>query len=106
MLRRKVILRKESSVMKSILLVFFFFLSVGLAADEGAAKLNGYCPVAYVEMGKAIKGEAKFASANNGSKWLFVNSDAKSMFEKDQKSMTDKAIANWTKAKENANNLN
>jgi len=46
-----------------------------------APALHGYCPVAYVEMGKAVKGDPKLASVNHGRRYLFANADAKKMFD-------------------------
>ena len=56
------------------------------AAKEGKsvpAALQGYCPVAYVAMGKAVKGDPKFSSVHEGHRYLFTNADARKMFEAD-----------------------
>ncbi len=46
-----------------------------------APAIGGYCPVAYAAVGKAIKGDPKFASMHDGHKYLFVNADAKKAFD-------------------------
>jgi len=43
--------------------------------------LNGYCPVAYVAMGKALKGDSKIWSDLDGHRYYFANADAKQMFD-------------------------
>ena len=44
--------------------------------------LGGYCPVAYVAMNQAVKGDLKFAMKHKGRRYLFVNADAMKMFKK------------------------
>jgi len=48
---------------------------------EGEAALGGYCPVAYVAMGKAVEGKEKFASEYEGHTYYLANAKAKKMFE-------------------------
>ena len=48
-----------------------------------APAIGGYCPVAYVAMNKAVKGDPKFSSTADGHRYLFSNTDAKKMFEMD-----------------------
>ena len=45
------------------------------------AALDGYCPVAYVAMHKAVKGDPEVSLDYEGKHYLFVNVDAKKMFE-------------------------
>lgn len=45
--------------------------------------IDGYCPVAYVAANKAIKGKPEYLSTYNGIDYLFINADAKAMFDKD-----------------------
>jgi len=45
--------------------------------------LDGYCPVAYVAANKAIKGKPEYLSTHNGIDYLFINADAKAMFDKE-----------------------
>ena len=47
--------------------------------------LDGYCPVAYHAVGKPVKGKREFASKYNDVWYFFVNSDAKSVFDKNPK---------------------
>lgn len=50
---------------------------------SGTAALSGYCPVAYAKMGKAVPGDAKFASEFNGQTYFSSSSEAKKMFDKE-----------------------
>ncbi len=50
-------------------------------AKPAPLALQGYCPVAYVAMGKAVKGDAHFSSTVDGHRYLFANADAKKMFD-------------------------
>ena len=55
-----------------------------VAGDEhptGDVALNGYCPVAYAAMGKAVEGQSKFASAYQGRTYYLANGKAKKMFD-------------------------
>lgn len=52
------------------------------AADAHGLALDGYCPVAYVEMDKAMKGDKAIVATYMGQKYLFANRDAKKMFDK------------------------
>ncbi len=51
----------------------------GQAAHEPA--LGGYCPVAYIAMKTATKGDPSQKSTYKGQTYLFANADAKKMFE-------------------------
>lgn len=42
--------------------------------------LGGYCPVAYIEVNKAVKGDAKYSVTRAGHTYLFVNADAKKLY--------------------------
>jgi YHS domain-containing protein len=53
---------------------------VGAAGKEAA--IGGYCPVAYVKMGKAVKGDARWSSERDGQTFLFSAAQAKEMFDK------------------------
>lgn len=52
-----------------------------LSAKNHKTAMAGYCPVAYVEMNKAIKGDAQHQSTVGGDTYLFANADAKKMFD-------------------------
>lgn len=55
-----------------------------VSAGENASaevELDGYCPVAYAAMSKAVKGDAQFASEYKGKTYYLANGDAKKMFE-------------------------
>lgn len=45
--------------------------------------LEGYCPVAYFAVDKAIKGKPEFASTYKDVTYYFVNADAKAAFDKE-----------------------
>lgn len=51
------------------------------ARSTHAPAIGGYCPVAYVAMNKAVKGDPKFSATADGHRYLFSNADAKKMFE-------------------------
>jgi YHS domain-containing protein len=52
-------------------------------AGEKHAEYDGYCPVAYVAMGKAVKGDPDVTAEFAGHKYVFVKAEAKTMFEAD-----------------------
>jgi YHS domain-containing protein len=43
--------------------------------------LEGYCPVAYFEAGKPVRGKAKYASTHNDVTYYFVSNGARKMFD-------------------------
>lgn len=43
--------------------------------------LEGYCPVAYFAVDKAVRGKPEYASTHNDVTYHFVSDDARSMFE-------------------------
>ena len=45
-------------------------------------EVAGYCPVAYVEAGKPVKGSAEYASVRDGKTYWFVNEGARDLYEK------------------------
>lgn len=49
-------------------------------STDGVA-LDGYCPVAYVAMNQAMKGDPQHKSAHQGHTYHFANADAKKMFD-------------------------
>ena len=55
--------------------------SAATSKSSHAPALQGYCPVAYVAMGKAVKGDPKISSTYEGHRYLFANADAKKMFD-------------------------
>ena len=66
-------------------------ISAGTVSAASAAKdaksshtaLQGYCPVAYVAMNKAVKGDPKISSLVEGHRYQFSNADAKKVFDMD-----------------------
>jgi len=69
----------------SVILLVVAAMPLALAGDHAAsdAALGGYCPVAYAVMGKAVKGDPKFASEFEGETFYLANAKAKKMFDKD-----------------------
>ncbi len=51
-------------------------------ASSGVA-IEGYCPVAYFAVGKAIRGKAEFAHTHNDVTYHFVSADAREAFKAD-----------------------
>jgi len=51
--------------------------------DSHEAELNGYCPVAYIAMGEAIKGDPSISVEYGGHHYQLANAEAKKMFEAD-----------------------
>jgi len=49
--------------------------------SSGGPALDGYCPVAYVEMKQAVKGDPKHKSEHAGHTFHFANAQAKQMFD-------------------------
>jgi len=47
--------------------------------------LEGYCPVAYFAVDKAVRGKPEFASNHNGVTYWFVSADAKKAFDANPK---------------------
>ena len=69
-------------------LVLAVLLGVAAASLVAAAEhatgdiaLGGYCPVAYVAMGKAVKGDSKITSEYEGETYYLANGKAKKMFD-------------------------
>ncbi|MDP1569302.1 MAG: YHS domain-containing (seleno)protein [Vicinamibacterales bacterium] len=48
---------------------------------QSAHALGGYCPVAYVAMNQAMKGNPAISSTHKGKTYLLANADAKKMFD-------------------------
>ena len=61
---------------------------LALAGDHstGDVALDGYCPVAYAVMDKAVKGDSKFASEYQDETYYLANGKAKMMFDKSPES--------------------
>ena len=69
-------------------LMFFSVLTLSVNAQKAehhkkSAALDGYCPVAYHVLNKAVKGKQKYSSTYNKKTYDFVNAKAKKMFDKD-----------------------
>ena len=76
------------SIIRKTLIAFFVTISMVLsinAQDTKSVKvevqLDGYCPVAYLMMGKAVEGDAKYSSTYEGEIYYLANADAKKMFD-------------------------
>ena len=57
-------------------------VAAGVGAADKEPAIGGYCPVAYVKMGKAVKGDARWSSERDGQTFLFSAAQAKEMFDK------------------------
>lgn len=75
-------------MIKKIILAGFFVTAIAAGKNANLA-LDGYCPVAYVEMNTAIRGVADQKSQAGGATYLFANADAKKMFDANPKKYTD-----------------
>lgn len=51
------------------------------SADGSRVALGGFCPVAYIEMGQAVYGDAKFSVNHDGRTYHVVDEKAQKMFE-------------------------
>jgi YHS domain-containing protein len=70
-------------------LVLSLFIGAGVeTAAAGGPAIEGYDPVAYFEMVKAVKGSESISHDWLGKKWLFVNEDHKSLFKADPMTYT------------------
>ena len=77
-------------LIRSAALALAFLMGFGYSGNAQSSKakketvaLNHYCPVAYVAMGKAVKGNSKYTSSYQGKKYYLLNADAKKMFDAD-----------------------
>lgn len=75
---------------KVLLLSFSLILFVAAFASAQSKKMKkkepaigGYCPVAYVALNEAVKGDPKYAVEQEGHLFYFVNAEAKKAFEDD-----------------------
>lgn len=78
---------KPSVRMFNLALVLILAISFAFTVNAQTEKkqkeevaLHHYCPVSYLAMNKAIKGDEKFSSVYKGKKYYFLNADAKKMF--------------------------
>ena len=56
-----------------------FLTATSAVAAEVA--MDGYCPVCYMEAGKAERGSQEFAAEHRGKVYYFVSEDTKKLFE-------------------------
>jgi len=67
-------------------LAFSLTLTVNSQTVKESKKVEAeqnFCPVAYLEMNKATKGEANYSSEYKGKTYYFVMEEAKGMFDAD-----------------------
>jgi YHS domain-containing protein len=62
--------------------VLAFVVTGATHAKAKDPAIGGYCPVAYVKMGKAVKGDARWSSERDGQLFLFSAPQAKELFDK------------------------
>jgi len=74
----------KRTIMNLSILVMVLAVGSVYAGDLAeTAALDGYCPVAYVAMDMAVKGDPEISLDYDGEHYLFGNADAKKMFEAD-----------------------
>jgi YHS domain-containing protein len=61
----------------------FVVLAQSEAPKQSGVALGGYCPVAYVAMNQAVKGNSQHKSEFQGRTYYLTNADAKKMFDAD-----------------------
>ncbi len=69
--------------MKRIQFLFAAVAALFIATASAPAAelaLDGYCPVCYIEAGKAVKGEKSFAADHAGKTYYFVSDETKALF--------------------------
>jgi len=75
---------------RTLVLAVLAVAAVSLAAAGDHATddvaLGGYCPVAYVAMGKAVEGDSMIVSEYEGKTYHLANAKAKMMFDKSPES--------------------
>lgn len=57
-------------------------VAAGTYAETKEPAIGGHCPVAYVKMGKAVKGDARWSSERDGQTFLFSAAQAKELYDK------------------------
>jgi YHS domain-containing protein len=62
--------------------VLAFVVASATHAKAKDPAIGGYCPVAYVKMGKAVKGNVLWSSERDGQVFLFSAPQAKELFDK------------------------
>jgi YHS domain-containing protein len=66
----------------SLLLLISVLVSAQSKMDhKQEPAIGGYCPVAYLAAGKALKGDPKYSVEHEGHLYYFVNAEAKKAFE-------------------------
>ncbi len=79
---------KRITYLSLIILTIAFGLAFSANAQSSKEQkskvaLDGYCPVAYHVLDKAVKGKPEYSSSYEGKTYNFVNAKAKKMFDKD-----------------------
>ena len=67
------------------ILISFGLQFTGQAQDNEEAALDGYCPVAYKLMEKAVKGKPEYAVNHEGETYYLLKTKAQKAFEKNPK---------------------
>lgn len=78
--------------LRCLAISILFVASALMSTAADAPALHGYCPVAYTELHKAVKGDVKYASKVKGHTYLFVNADAKKMFDKNPEKVLEQIV--------------
>ena len=67
--------------------------------------LEGYCPVAYFAVDKAVRGKPEFASSHNDVTYHFVSADAKTAFDADPECLGHPVAAGQIRADQDDHEL-
>lgn len=68
-------------VLMAVVALFAIPMSIAGHGSGDEIAFGGYCPVAYVEMNKAVEGKPEFASEHGGDTVYLANKKAKMMFD-------------------------
>ncbi|MFO0601103.1 MAG: YHS domain-containing (seleno)protein [Myxococcaceae bacterium] len=75
--------------MKSLPVLVLALAALPALADGSKIQLGGYCPVAYLNAGKALPGDAKVTSEVDGKTYYLVNEATKKVFDAEPKKFTN-----------------
>ncbi len=66
---------------KSLLVLAATALLSSVSAVAGTAEIDGYCPVAYVALNKAVKGSEEYSASHGGKTYYLGNAEALQAFK-------------------------
>lgn len=88
-------IRKSLIPVLAVVLTLVAGLVLKAQSRPAGPAIGGYCPVAYVAMKRAVRGNPQISSVHEGKTYLFSNAEAKMMFDKDPAAIVTKANAEW-----------